>query len=838
MNCQELASCQLYEKIGDVHKDVQKGLDLSQQIIDAVTGVDTTVNAINATVSTLHAELTAGLSRVNALQQKSLLRARDMQLQIHNFEARLEKRNGENLDALGSIGRKLDRLSKQVTKLQLSAIQNQYETMAAAFMASIATISGAYDDFLSAVAVVTNHDATFGSIDPNIGSLSAFRKESDRAVEAGRQQVQAAWSRARDAFAKVAYLLSDGNFLAVHYEVSLSAAMGDYLKNQNTNSKCSAVLQNLDDLLAHVRLEAFDNDLVSACFAGAVFRTFTLRSAMEDIFGVGSVPVGDLVSASKQAQRAFEKVRADMSQAKLSQPLLKSVLSLLLPSECPFTDPDCSSAALVSKLETELAVLVSSSNGNLVFALNPAAQLWGGGPPAGFYQCSAKEETINPLKGILHNGKTFQTEAACHRAISPPIKCPDGYNLKDFVKPIVYPGKGLDGDWYCGTAKFDGAWGNQHTRFASYGSKSFWCELGADALKKAITPVHNFKLEARDLPIATASWTTKVDGLIKSMTMGTAMSGGEMYLKASDGALYARRQEARYCSCTTPNAGRAGKNQYWCDNGEKGFCASNQYCTADSFLHGYWSTACSTTPVVDTSHCGWQCYVDRYGDLKRAFGSNLGSAKWHYIIHGRFEGRHCTCPGVAIPTPSPTVSKCSTRFGINFCNAWCNTPGKWPCGTSTLGGHDGRNTDNVDYKCSCSGCNGCPSEATMPKSLAMGACQTADNDCQWVFEPSPWREGAYYIRTSDGATYIEATWGAEDGKPLNSRTCPMDKDLPNCQWVLEQSATRKGAYYIRASEGTTYIHSQGGFASGNPLTMHPCPKTTNHPNCQWMLSTS
>jgi len=54
------------------------------------------------------------------------------------------------------------------------------------------------------------------------------------------------------------------------------------------------------------------------------------------------------------------------------------------------------------------------------------------------------------------------------------------------------------------------------------------------------------------------------------------------------------------------------------------------------------------------------------------------------------------------------TSQCSqNKFGINFCHDWCNTNGFWGCGVATLGGDDGRNTDNVDYTCDCNGCNGC-----------------------------------------------------------------------------------------------------------------------------------
>jgi len=50
--------------------------------------------------------------------------------------------------------------------------------------------------------------------------------------------------------------------------------------------------------------------------------------------------------------------------------------------------------------------------------------------------------------------------------------------------------------------------------------------------------------------------------------------------------------------------------------------------------------------------------------------------------------------------------RCPTnKFGLNFCNQWCNN--WWGCGVGTLVGADGRNTANVDFSCSCAGCNGC-----------------------------------------------------------------------------------------------------------------------------------
>lgn len=39
-----------------------------------------------------------------------------------------------------------------------------------------------------------------------------------------------------------------------------------------------------------------------------------------------------------------------------------------------------------------------------------------------------------------------------------------------------------------------------------------------------------------------------------------------------------------------------------------------------------------------------QCYLDRYADLKNAFGTDLEKAKKHWKVHGRVEGRNADCP--------------------------------------------------------------------------------------------------------------------------------------------------------------------------------------------------
>lgn len=77
--------------------------------------------------------------------------------------------------------------------------------------------------------------------------------------------------------------------------------------------------------------------------------------------------------------------------------------------------------------------------------------------------------------------------------------------------------------------------------------------------------------------------------------------------------------------------------------------------------------------------------------------------------------------------------------------------------------------------------------------------------------------------------------GTQEGHHLTMYSCPKRNDHPNCQWALEPSPTRRGMYYIKASDRSEYIHAHGGTNGGNQLTMYSCPKSRDYPNCQWRL---
>jgi hypothetical protein len=71
------------------------------------------------------------------------------------------------------------------------------------------------------------------------------------------------------------------------------------------------------------------------------------------------------------------------------------------------------------------------------------------------------------------------------------------------------------------------------------------------------------------------------------------------------------------------------------------------------------------------------------------------------------------CDSCAGCNGTPGVNKCEDWGGDqNFCSEWCNTEGKWDCGTAT----------DFKYTCSCNGCNGCDTAAP---DIGEDACRTS-----------------------------------------------------------------------------------------------------------------
>ena len=108
-------------------------------------------------------------------------------------------------------------------------------------------------------------------------------------------------------------------------------------------------------------------------------------------------------------------------------------------------------------------------------------------------------------------------------------------------------------------------------------------------------------------------------------------------------------------------------------------------------------------------------------------------------------------------------------------------------------------------------------------------------NCQWSFEPSPTRSGAFYIKTKGANKYMHVWMGNHNGHKMTLNSCPKGNNHANCQWYLEQSPTRSGMYYIRSAATSLYLHSSGGTHTGATQTLDSCPKGNNYSHCQWAL---
>jgi hypothetical protein len=123
-------------------------------------------------------------------------------------------------------------------------------------------------------------------------------------------------------------------------------------------------------------------------------------------------------------------------------------------------------------------------------------------------------------------------------------------------------------------------------------------------------------------------------------------------------------------------------------------------------------------------------------------------------------------------------------------------------------------------------------------TLTMHACTRANNypNCQFILEESTTRTGMYYIKAKDRSSYVHASGGTQPGHTLTMHACTKANNYPNCQWAIEASTTRSGMYYIRGSDRSSFAHAHGGTQAGHKLTMHQCHKGNNYANCQWKLS--
>eukprot|EP00931_Biecheleriopsis_adriatica_P032634 TRINITY_DN19023_c1_g1_i17.p1 TRINITY_DN19023_c1_g1~~TRINITY_DN19023_c1_g1_i17.p1 ORF type:complete len:4010 (-),score=873.77 TRINITY_DN19023_c1_g1_i17:154-12183(-) len=201
-------------------------------------------------------------------------------------------------------------------------------------------------------------------------------------------------------------------------------------------------------------------------------------------------------------------------------------------------------------------------------------------------------------------------------------------------------------------------------------------------------------------------------------------------------------------------------------------------------------------------------------------------------------------------TAAPVVPQCSfSKFGINFCFDWCNTTGLFSdCGTHTLPGSDGNNTDNENYTCSCRGCNGCPEAASTAEYVGCFNNSGNDRSDKWMSHLSP-AECALFATDYFGLEFPQSTGF------VGTAQCRMLGGLPQMEQVADSKCENEShdgkrlgddsmlAVYSKAAlPGYSLLgtgHCDVGFYDGGPATVDAASaqscadKCTSEPQCKF-----
>ena len=88
-----------------------------------------------------------------------------------------------------------------------------------------------------------------------------------------------------------------------------------------------------------------------------------------------------------------------------------------------------------------------------------------------------------------------------------------------------------------------------------------------------------------------------------------------------------------------------------------------------------------------------KCYVNRYPDLRRAFGHNIGAAKRHWNKHGKKEGRDKECDSHKKVKSSKAKFKCWGGNEVCRMNVWRD----WSKNNKNYGDRPGSMGENLDF---------------------------------------------------------------------------------------------------------------------------------------------
>jgi len=142
-----------------------------------------------------------------------------------------------------------------------------------------------------------------------------------------------------------------------------------------------------------------------------------------------------------------------------------------------------------------------------------------------------------------------------------------------------------------------------------------------------------------------------------------------------------------------------------------------------------------------TQGCNWACYLNRYPDLVRAYGTDQTRAASHYKYHGKGEGRNCKCPeGFDVSAMVPKLqdlgaSGCTSGSKCSQCQGDCDADGDCVSGLKCF-----QRSSSATLVNGCAG--GGSGDVPTHDYCYKATCELGFNKCGYNWYQNQWNSGS------------------------------------------------------------------------------------------------
>ncbi|CAE7584879.1 unnamed protein product [Symbiodinium natans] len=210
----------------------------AEMTLEKLEGIEQTLGDVQGQITDVENMVAAvgDQMRVNHAETKQMLtslanQVREGQEAMRQIETNLDNRLLAISRNTATLSAKLDLLSNKLSKSMEEAEAAHYRELLARFSAAAAVIRGAYEDIVESGRNIDRHNARLTL--PVVSSgLSVAKEESVSLQARSQEQLQNSWGRARDAFADLTGILSEGGLLYLHFKLLLQAEATDWVNTR------------------------------------------------------------------------------------------------------------------------------------------------------------------------------------------------------------------------------------------------------------------------------------------------------------------------------------------------------------------------------------------------------------------------------------------------------------------------------------------------------------------------------------------------------------------------------------------------------------------------------